>query len=63
MLAPLVVLIFWMGLLPQPFLKYTKASVEHFIANKDAYHLSVLEPAPDAANLTASAMADHAEKK
>ncbi len=62
-LAPLVVLIFWMGLLPQPFLKYTKASVEHFIANKDAYHLSVLEPAPDAANLTASAMADHAEKK
>ncbi len=44
-MAPLVVLIFWMGIFPNHFLKYSKASIEHLVATKDAYQLSIYEPA------------------
>ena len=41
-MAPLVLLIFWMGLIPNQFLNYSKASIDHLIQNKDAYQLGVL---------------------
>lgn len=62
-MVPLVILIFWMGLMPEPFLKYTKVSVEHFVANKDAYQLTILESPTETGKLTAAAMADQKEKK
>lgn len=40
-MAPLVILIFWMGLLPDHFLRYSKASIEHLVENKDAYQLGI----------------------
>lgn len=43
-LAPLVVLVFWMGLLPQHFLSWSKTSLDHIIKNKDHYELSVHTP-------------------
>lgn len=42
-LAPLVVLIFWMGIFPNHFLKYSKASIEHLVQTKDAYQLSIYQ--------------------
>ncbi len=39
-LAPLVFLIFWMGLLPNHFMDYSKASVDHLIKNKMNYSLT-----------------------
>lgn len=46
-LAPLVVLIFVMGLAPGLFLDLSKVSVSHLIQNKDAYQLAVInETAP-----------------
>lgn len=47
-MAPLLVLIVWMGVLPNHFLKYSKASIEHFVESKDAYQLSILDPAAPA---------------
>lgn len=44
-MVPLVILVFWMGLLPDGYLKYTKASVDHLITNKDSYQLSLYVPA------------------
>ncbi|MFT2604480.1 hypothetical protein ACMWQW_32000, partial [Escherichia coli] len=38
-MAPLLILIFWMGLFPNQFLRYSKSSIEHFVENKDAYQL------------------------
>jgi NADH-quinone oxidoreductase subunit M len=43
-MAPLLVLIFWMGLFPNHFLRYSKASIEHFVETKDAYQLSIYSP-------------------
>lgn len=40
-LAPLIVLIFWMGLFPGHFLKYSEKSVEHMVKNKSQYYLSI----------------------
>lgn len=40
-LAPLIVLIFWMGILPDHFLKYTKTSIDYLIENKADYKLQV----------------------
>lgn len=42
-MAPLIVLIFWMGLLPNHFLKYSKVSIEHLVETKDAYQLAALD--------------------
>jgi NADH-quinone oxidoreductase subunit M len=38
-LAPLIVLIFWMGLFPNHFMNYSKSSVDHLIKNKNNYTL------------------------
>jgi NADH-quinone oxidoreductase subunit M len=40
-MAPLVVLIFWMGLFPNHFLSYSKASIDHLVRNKDSYQLEL----------------------
>lgn len=39
-LVPLVILVFWMGLLPNNFLNYSKASVDHLIKHRTSYSLS-----------------------
>ena len=39
-LVPLVVLIFWMGLAPNHFLDFSKASVDHLVNNMNNYSLS-----------------------
>ena len=40
-LAPLVVLIFWMGILPAHFLGWSKASLEHLVQDRTHYELNV----------------------
>lgn len=40
-LAPLVVMIFWMGLFPKTFLNYSEKSITHIINNKENYRLPV----------------------
>lgn len=42
-LVPLVVLIFWMGILPNNFMKYSKASVEHLVKNRTNYQLTIVQ--------------------
>ncbi len=40
-LAPLVLLVFWMGIFPNHFLDWSKASVDHFVQNREHYILTV----------------------
>ena len=40
-MAPLVILIFWMGLFPNHFMNYSKASVEYLVKNKMNYTLVI----------------------
>lgn len=40
-MIPLLILIFWMGLLPNHFLDWSKASFDHLINNKNHYQLSI----------------------
>lgn len=40
-LAPLIVLVFWMGLFPNHFLDWSKASVDHFVQDREHYVLTV----------------------
>ena len=46
-MIPLVVMIFWMGLKPGHFLDWSRASIDHFLENKDHYNLSVQASAND----------------
>ena len=39
-LAPMIVMIFWMGIFPNHFMDYSKASVDYLIKNKANYTLS-----------------------
>jgi NADH-quinone oxidoreductase subunit M len=43
-MAPLIVLIFWMGLFPNTFLDWSKASIENLVHTKDNYQLSIYQP-------------------
>lgn len=43
-MAPLIVLIFWMGLFPNQFLNYSKASIANFVENRDNYRLVMSAP-------------------
>lgn len=48
-LAPLVILVFWLGLFPNHFLQYSRTSLEHLINKKSNYELEVQyshEPSP-----------------
>ena len=38
-LAPLIILIFWMGIYPSSFLKWSEKSISHFVTNKNTYEL------------------------
>lgn len=40
-LTPLVVMVFWMGIFPNHFLNYSKASVEHLVQNRTVYRLTI----------------------
>ena len=51
--APLIALIFWMGVLPDQFLQYSTASVDYLVKNRDNYQLSVYE-APDRPTVAAA---------
>jgi len=42
-MAPLIILIFWMGVFPNDFLNWSKASLEHFVANRTHYELKLEE--------------------
>lgn len=42
-LSPLIILIFWMGIFPNHFLDWSKASIEHLVENRYNYTLSVVE--------------------
>lgn len=42
-MAPLVLLIFWMGIFPSDFLNWSKASLDHFIENRTHYELNMDE--------------------
>jgi NADH-quinone oxidoreductase subunit M len=46
-LAPLIVLIFWMGLFPNQFFHWSKASVDHLVQNRTRYELTVVPAAPE----------------
>lgn len=48
-LAPLVILIFWMGLFPNQFLNYSKNSIANLVENRGNYRLTEDEPAAKAA--------------
>lgn len=52
-MVPLVIMVFWMGLFPNQFLDWSKASVEHLIQNRSGYSLAIYgaqaEAAPAAA--------------
>lgn len=54
-MAPLIVLIFWMGLFPNHFLDYSKASIDHWVANKDNYRLTQIAPKADKVAATETA--------
>ena len=53
-MAPLVVLVFWMGLFPNHFLDWSKASIDHLVTTKDNYQLGSFQPmrAPVATDTT-----------
>jgi NADH-quinone oxidoreductase subunit M len=40
-LTPLVILIFWMGVFPTDFLRWSKASIEHLVQDRTHYQLEV----------------------
>jgi NADH-quinone oxidoreductase subunit M len=40
-LAPLILMVFWMGLFPSNFLFFSKTSIDHFVTNRSHYSLSI----------------------
>lgn len=52
-MAPLILMVFWMGLFPGHFLHFSKASIDHLNNNRAKYELSV-----DNKNSTATASTD-----
>jgi NADH-quinone oxidoreductase subunit M len=40
-MAPIIILIFWMGLFPNSIMDYSKASIDHLLKNKQNYTLEV----------------------
>lgn len=43
-MLPLIVLIFWMGLFPNHFLDWSKASIDYLVQNKDNYEIGDARP-------------------
>lgn len=48
-LIPLVIMVFWMGLFPNQFLDWSKASVDHLIQNRSSYSLAIYGAPAEAA--------------
>ena len=42
-MAPILILILWMGLFPNTIMNYSKASVDYLLANRQNYSLSILQ--------------------
>ncbi|RYZ25788.1 MAG: NADH-quinone oxidoreductase subunit M, partial [Sphingobacteriales bacterium] len=40
-LVPMVIMVFWMGLVPNQFLDWSKASIDHLITNRTTYNLTI----------------------
>jgi NADH-quinone oxidoreductase subunit M len=47
-LAPIIILIFWMGLMPQHFLNWSQTSVDHLAQHRAEYQLTVMGEEPPA---------------
>jgi len=45
-MIPLVIMVFWMGLFPNQFLDWSKASVDHLIQNRSGYSLAIYGVTP-----------------
>lgn len=45
-MAPIIVLIFWMGIFPNHFLSWSAASIEHLTNNQGSYRLQVMGQDP-----------------
>lgn len=45
-MVPLVIMVFWMGLFPNQFLDWSKASVDHLIQNRSGYNLAIYGATP-----------------
>ena len=45
-LTPLIILVFWMGLFPNHFLDWSKASVQHLVDSRYQYNLQVKQDGP-----------------
>lgn len=43
-LVPLVIMVFWMGLFPNHFLNFSKASIDHLVNNRSNYNLTIVQP-------------------
>lgn len=43
-LVPMVIMVFWMGLFPNHFLSYSKASIDYLVNNRSNYNLTIVEP-------------------
>lgn len=43
-MAPIFVMIFWMGIFPNHFLNWSKASLEYLVENREKYELTLLLP-------------------
>lgn len=43
-LVPMVVMVFWMGLFPNHFLDYSKASIDYLVNNRSNYNLTIVQP-------------------
>ncbi|MEC7641239.1 MAG: NADH-quinone oxidoreductase subunit M [Nitrospinota bacterium] len=56
LLVPIIVLIFWIGLYPKPFLKTFDASVTHLISKVDSSNFNPGKPAQEHAALKADAI-------
>jgi NADH-quinone oxidoreductase subunit M len=45
-LVPMVVIVFWMGLFPNHFLDWSKASVDYLVSHRMKYELAILSTSP-----------------
>ncbi len=45
-MAPLILMVFWMGIFPNQFLDYSKASLAHFVQDKGKYILTIQNDHP-----------------
>jgi len=43
-LVPMVIMVFWMGLFPNHFLNYSKASIDYLVNNRSNYNLTIVNP-------------------